>query len=71
MQGETITAAKAEILETFDTINVAFENLFDRLFQEDALDISTDISALETMLANEGLSGSDFQGRNPSGGGKE
>ena len=52
VQGETITAAKAEILE-------------------DALDISTDISALETMLANEGLTGSDFQGRNPSGGGKE
>lgn len=71
VQGETITAAKAEILETFDTINVAFENLFDRLFQEDALDISTDISALETMLANEGLTGSDFQGRKPSGGGKE
>lgn len=68
VQGETIVSAKAEILDTLDTINVAFENLFDRLFQEDVLDISTDISALETMLANEGLTGSDFEGQKSEGG---
>ena len=33
----------------------------DSLFEDDALDISTDISVLHTMLAQEGLTGSDFQ----------
>ena len=38
-----------------DTINIAFENLLDSLFEDDAMDISTDISVLETMFAQEGL----------------
>ena len=48
-------------IETLDTINLAFENLFDGLFEDDAIDISTDISVLETMLRQEGLTGSDFK----------
>ncbi len=39
-----------------DTINLAFENLLDDLFRDAAMDVSTDISVLETMLAQEGLS---------------
>lgn len=61
VQGENITLAKREIEETLDTINQAFVNLLDGLFREDALDISTDISALEAMLAQEGLTDSDFK----------
>ena len=38
-----------------DSINQAFEKMFDKLFEDDALDISTDISVLSTMLAQEGL----------------
>lgn len=38
-----------------DTINTAFDNLLDGLFEEIAMDISTDISVLETMFAQEGL----------------
>ena len=38
-----------------DTLNVAFEKLLDDLFQETAWDVSTDISVLHTMLAQEGL----------------
>lgn len=55
VQGENITTAKKEIKVTLDTINNAFENLLDGLFKDVAWDISSDISVLETMLAQEGL----------------
>ena len=43
-------------------INIAFENLLDSFFKETAWDVSTDISVLKTMLAQEGLTGGkDFQ----------
>lgn len=61
VQGENLTAIKQEILETLDTINLAYENLLDRLFEDDTLDISTEISALETVLAQEGLTGDSFK----------
>ncbi len=61
VQGENLTAIKQEILETLDTINLAYENLLDRLFEDDTLDISTEISALETVLAQEGLTGNSFK----------
>ena len=60
VQGENITKAKAEIEKALDTINTAFGNLLDTLFADDALDISADISTLETMLKQGGLTGSDF-----------
>ncbi|MGD9567085.1 MAG: 5-bromo-4-chloroindolyl phosphate hydrolysis family protein [Sedimentibacter sp.] len=55
ISGENISTAKKEIEDTMDTINLAFENLLDDLFQDAAMDVSTDISVLETMLAQEGL----------------
>ncbi|MDD6174818.1 MAG: 5-bromo-4-chloroindolyl phosphate hydrolysis family protein [Firmicutes bacterium] len=61
VQGENILSSKREIEDTLDTINLAFENLFDGLFEDDAMDVSTDISVLETMLRQEGLTGSDFK----------
>lgn len=60
MQGENITKAKEEIERSFDTINNAFGNLLDTLYADDALNVSADISTLETMLKQEGLTGSDF-----------
>ena len=60
VQGENITKAKEEIEQALDTVNRAFENLLDTLFADDALDVSADISTLETMLKQEGLTGSDF-----------
>lgn len=68
MSGGEIEATKAEIRGTLGTINEAFENLLQNLYQHDALDISTDISALETMLAQEGLTGEDFKRKNNEGG---
>lgn len=58
--GENISTAKNEIQKTLDTINSAFENLLDDLFYHAAMDISSDISVLETMLAQEGLTDKDF-----------
>ncbi len=58
--GENITRSKAEIEKTMDTLNTAFEKLLDGFYQETAWDISSDISVLETMLAQEGLTKSDF-----------
>ena len=55
VQGETIQASKREIEATLDTLNTAYEKLFDELFQDTALDISSDITVLHTILAREGL----------------
>jgi 5-bromo-4-chloroindolyl phosphate hydrolysis protein len=64
IEGENIASAKKEIEDTMDTINLAFENLLDDLFEEAALDISTDISVLQTMLAQEGLTDNNMSIRN-------
>ena len=55
VQGETILNSKAEIEATLDTLNTAFEKLLDELFADTALDVSSDISVLNTLLAQEGL----------------
>lgn len=60
VQGPNIVTSKKEIEETLDTVNHAFENLLDSFFQNRAWDISSDISVLQTMLAQEGLTNSDF-----------
>lgn len=60
LEGENISNGKQEIEKTLVTIDKAFLNLFDSLFADTAMDISTDISVLQTMLAQEGLTDSDF-----------
>lgn len=55
VQGETIRASKHEIEQTLDTLNLAFEKLLDSVFEDTALDVSSDISVLQTLLAQEGL----------------
>ena len=44
-----------EIEDTIDTLNVAFEKLLDSVFEDTAIDVSSDISVLNTVLAQEGL----------------
>ncbi len=68
VQGENITSAKNEIDLTLDTINQAFEKLYDSFFLNAAMDISTDISVLETLLAQEGLTQKDFKSNQTLGG---
>lgn len=60
VQGETITRSKREIEATLDTLNLAFEKLLDDLFADTALDVSSDISVLNTLLAQEGLTEDDL-----------
>ena len=60
IQGDTIRASKQEIDTTLDTLNLAFEKLLDSVFQDTAMDVSSDISVLHTLLAQEGLTVDDF-----------
>ena len=60
--GENISATKKEIEDVLDVINVAFEKLLDSMFEDTAWDISSDISVMKTMLAQEGLTeNNDFK----------
>ena len=61
VQGENIQSSKREIEETLDTLNQAFEKLLDSAFQDTAWDVSSDISVLHTLLAQEGLTEDDFE----------
>lgn len=60
VHGGNIKSAKNEIEKSIDIINIAFEKLLDDLFEEIALDISTDISVLQTLFTQEGLTKKDF-----------
>lgn len=62
-QGENIRQSKAEIEKTLDTINLAYEKLLDSFFEDAAIDIKSDITVLETMLAQEGLTKNQFDTR--------
>lgn len=55
INGENIGGTKRRVENIMDTIVTAFERQLDSLFGSDAMDISTDIAVLETMLAREGL----------------
>ena len=55
VEGENITASKARISEMLDTMDQAFEKQLDALVGDTALDIDTDITVMEGMLAQEGL----------------
>ncbi len=60
VEGENIRKSKAEIEKTLDTINLAYEKLLDSFFEDAAMDISTDITVLENMFAQEGLTKKHF-----------
>ena len=53
--GNNVTQTRAEIEAAIDVINEAFEKLLDSLFQDMAWDISSDISVMKTMMAQDGL----------------
>ncbi len=59
--GENIDGTKSRVEGIMTTIVAAFEKQLDSLFGSDAMDISTDISVLETMLAREGLAGEKME----------
>lgn len=61
VQGENILHSKKEIEDTLDMLNEAFARILDSIFQDTAWDVSSDISVLQTVLAQEGLAGEDFK----------
>ena len=57
VSGANIDGTKGKIETMMTTLVSAFDKQLDALFGEEALDISTDITVLEQMLAREGLGG--------------
>lgn len=57
VKGENIENAKREIEDSLDTINEAFERFLDSFFQATAWDVSSDISVMGQMMAQDGLTG--------------
>ena len=66
--GDNITATKDKVSAMMDTIVHAFDRQLDALFGEEALDISTDITVMENLLAREGLTQNKPSDQNPDGG---
>ena len=64
VNGENITKTKKEIEDALDTINSAFENRLDSMFQNMAWDVSSDISVMQTMFAQDGLTGKEMAAEN-------
>ncbi|MEY8402334.1 5-bromo-4-chloroindolyl phosphate hydrolysis family protein [Oscillospiraceae bacterium 44-34] len=64
VSGSNIDATKEKVETMLDTLCAAFDKQLDALFGDEALDISTDITVMENLLAQEGLSG----GAKPTGG---
>lgn len=62
VSGSNIDATKAKVERMLDTLCAAFDKQLDSLFGDEALDISTDITVMENLLAQEGLSGGKTDG---------
>ena len=62
VQGENVDKSMKSINEMLDQAIEAYKKRLDSLFENQALDIETDIEVMNTMLAREGLSGDkDFE----------
>ena len=57
ISGSNIDATKAKVEQMLNTLCSAFDKQLDALFSDEALDVSTDITVMENLLAQEGLSG--------------
>lgn len=58
--GENVSGTLRRIEDILDTTVAAYRKQYDALFANEALDIETDITVLESMLKREGLAGKDF-----------
>ena len=61
IEGENLSKSMDSIEEMLDTAVDAFKKQLDSLFEDQALDIETDISVMNRMLEREGLTGDDEQ----------
>lgn len=60
--GATADATRRQIEDAMDVILKAFNHQLDTMYQDDMLDISTDIDVLETLLKQDGLIDSGMRG---------
>lgn len=60
ISGTNVDGTKGKVEDIMETIVAAFEKQLDSLFGAEALDISTDITVLEQMLAREGIGGTQI-----------
>lgn len=56
VSGENIDGTKERVEAMMDTIVAAFDKQLDALFADEALDVATDITVMENLLRQEGLS---------------
>ena len=61
IEGENLSKSMNSIENMLDTAIEAFKRQLDSLFEDQALDIETDISVMNRMLEREGLTGEDEQ----------
>jgi len=57
IKGENIMAAKENIGRILNTLTTGFEQQLDQLFQSDAINIAADITVLENLMQQDGLTG--------------
>lgn len=55
VSGISLENTKKEIENSLDTIIVAFENILERMYQAQELDITSDIAAMEIIMQQDGL----------------
>ena len=60
-QGENAETIRRDIAGILHTLNQAYDNLYNTLLSDVAMDISSEIAALQGMLASDGLTGGEFQ----------
>ena len=61
VSGTNIDGTMGKIETMMDTVTKAFDKQLDALFGDEALDISTDITVMENLLAQEGLTGEQLR----------
>lgn len=66
IEGENISAAKKRIEAMMDKVVEGFEKQLDKLYAGDLLDITSDITVMEKMMAKDGLAGSGPFGTAPA-----
>ncbi|MCL2046058.1 MAG: 5-bromo-4-chloroindolyl phosphate hydrolysis family protein [Oscillospiraceae bacterium] len=59
INGENITSAKENISRVLEMLASGFEQQFDQLFRSDAIDIAADITVLENLMQQDGLTESE------------
>jgi len=66
VEGENITGTMDRINAALDTTLESYKKFYDSLFENQALDIETDITVFDTMLKKEGLLDPDFEAKTDS-----